>query len=86
MGKHDKEVLMNWDEETNDNYTKAENQKLRSENERLKAIIKAMERDAARVDRQYDRASDRTDEIIAKKDKEIAFWRYKAMKLVEKHV
>lgn len=86
MGKHDKESLFKWDEPTGGSYTEAENKKLRAENERLKTIIKAMEKDAARMDKAYDRTSDKTDSIIAQKDKEIAFWKYKAMKLVEKHV
>ena len=53
MGKHDRETLMDWSEDGNENFTEAENIKLKAENERLKTVVKALERDAARMERVY---------------------------------
>ena len=67
MGKHDKHIVTSTEE-----FLMATAEKLRNENATLKATIRAMERDAARQDRAYDRVTDRDAEVIAEKDATIA--------------
>ena len=74
-----------WDVPDTD-YLIAENKKLRAENERLRTLVNALERDQARMDRAYDRNSDKVDDIIAEKDAKIAMLNMKILKLVGDYV
>lgn len=67
MGKHDSKRF-NWDEVPVESFSEAEVKKLRTENETLRNTVKALERDLARMDRVYDRASDSAHDVIAEKD------------------
>lgn len=80
-----KTTVFKWDVPDTD-YLIAENRKLKAENERLKTLISALERDAARMDRAYDRNSEKVDDIIAEKDAKIAMLNMKILKLVGDYV
>lgn len=70
--KHEPEVEMIWGEdapvskEAAESYTQAEIQQLRAENERLKTIIKGLEREAARMEEIYERVVNGAKDAIDK--------------------
>ena len=68
--KHAPEIEMIWDEDgdtaADQSYTAAEVIRLRAENERLKTVIRALERDAARMSRVYERVVEGARKVINK--------------------
>ena len=78
MGKHDIKE--------DNSYFEARIKRLEAENAELRKTVHALERDLARMDRAYDRSSERVDDIIAEKDAEIAMLNLKILKLVKEHV
>ena len=93
MGKHDREIQMDWNEDAGESYTAAENLKLRAENERLKTVIKELEREAVRMEKVYGDVVKAAKKVVAEKDAEIANlkaavvkWKGKALGLVDEYV
>ena len=85
MGKHDRTERFSRDVPDTD-YLIAENRKLKAENERLNTLVKALEKDAARMDRVYDSSKDRSAEIIFEKNAEIELLKAKILRLVDAYV
>lgn len=78
-------TVFKWDVPDTD-YLIAENRKLKAENERLRTRNNTLERELLRMDRVYDRNSEKVDDIVAEKDAKIAMLNMKILKLVGDYV
>lgn len=86
MGKHDKEVLMDWNDDVSESYTTAEFQKLRSENKVLKARVSALEKAFNDLKDLAKKEVINRDKTIASKDRVIERLERKILSLVNDYV
>ena len=85
-GKHDKEIVMNWDEGSGENYTAAEISRLRSENKELKSRINELEEKYAKAVKAYYKLKGYAEDLVKSKDRTIEKKERKILALVDDYV